>query len=185
MKKLCAMVGCLILTAALSLTAVAANIDANEQKVLDKLEAGVTVSGKTVNLPAEYITMAENYLKRDDVSLTAEQSNTIVGEIDKAAAFIKTAGVTDLNDLTGAQKTTLLGYINAAADAAGVKVQIDSARKKITILDSKGAVIATVEPALKVTGADSTALVAVSVAAVLLLVGCVAVAKKARLFTAQ
>lgn len=160
MKKFLSLITVLALVAVTAVSASAAGINAEEKKVLDTIKAGVTVNGKTVNVPDNYLVQAENYL--NTIDMTAEQANQVIAAVDEAKEFIKTNNITDLNALTGAQKQSILSMAQKAADVVGLK---------ITITDSTGKTVATFDAAIKVTGgqADFTnaAVIAIAVLGVL------------------
>ena len=85
MKKLLSslMVACLMFVATISTVGAVGSITADEQKIIDALEAGVTVDGVKVNLKAADINAAKNYLTNNDV--TAAQVTTILGFAQAAA----------------------------------------------------------------------------------------------------
>ncbi len=181
MKRIFACVATVAMAATLSFSAFAANLDANKQKVLDAVSQSITVDGKKVELPAEYKTQAENYLKRDDVEITADQADAIVGQVDAAIEVVKEYGVTDLAKLSSADKAKIADKVQAAAAVVELKVVFDSAKNTITITDKDNKVVATMEAPVKTTGANAGAAVAVLGFAAVLLAGCAVVAKKSQL----
>lgn len=181
MKGIFACVATVAMAATLSFSAFAANLDANKQKVLDAVSQSITVDGKKVELPAEYKTQAENYLKRDDVEITADQADAVVEQIDAAIEVVKKSGVTDLAKLSSADKAKIADKVQAAAAIVELKVVFDSAKNTITITDKDNKVVATMEAPVKTTGANAGAAVAVLGFAAVLLAGCAVVAKKSQL----
>lgn len=168
MKKFLSLITVLALVAVTAVSASAAGINAEEKKVLDTIKAGVTVNGKTVNVPDNYLVQAENYL--NTIDMTAEQANQVIAAVDEAKEFIKTNNITDLNALTGAQKQSILSMAQKAADVVGLKITITGG-SQIVITDSTGKTVATFDAAIKVTGgqADFTnaAVIAIAVLGVL------------------
>lgn len=181
MKKILTMVACAFMFAAIFQTASAAGLDANKQKVFDALKTTVTISGKTVSLPTDLLNQAENYLKRDDVTITSDQADSIVDLIEAAQQLIKDANATKISDLSPAQKGALLKIIKDAGEIADLTVVTDAAKNTITVL-SGNQIVATDEPALKVTGANATSFAIISGFVVLTVVGCFFAARKAKLF---
>ena len=90
MKKLLSslMVACLMFVATISTVGAVGSITADEQKIIDALEAGVTVDGVKVNLKAADINAAKNYLTNNDV--TAAQVTTILNNIEGAKSYMQT-----------------------------------------------------------------------------------------------
>ena len=108
--------------AMLVFSASAASINADEKKIVDALSQKVKMaSGATFSIPDKFINQAEDYLTKADLS--ADEVNTIVTAINKAAASIKTSTVTDLNKADVAIKTEVLNQANAAADVIGAEAR--------------------------------------------------------------
>ena len=165
-KKIMAVVATAAMTLAMSLSAFAAGtIDANEQAILDELNAK--------KVPAEYVSQARNYFEKDDVSVSTDQAKTIIANIDDAAEIAKSAGIKTKADLDKASAATIdaiMAKASAAAKVINLTVSYDSKNAVVTIKDVAGNVVATNNVGTKTTGADSTSTVAV------LSVLCVAVA---------
>ncbi len=181
MKKIVTCMIGVIMAAAMCFCASAATLDTNEQKVLDAMKSTVTVDGKTVAIPADLLTQVENYLKRDDVSITADQAAAIVEQVNKGIEVVKKAGVSDLTKLPGAQKTEIMKIAQTAAKEVNLTVSLDSSTHVITVLDANNKVVAKKEAAVKVTGPDMTMVTIFCGLALVLLTGCAAVAVKSKL----
>lgn len=182
MKKVIASIMSALLAVTVSITAFAASgINANEQAILDKLKAPITVGDKNLTLPAEYYNQAENYLKQDGVDVSDEQKATIITQIDEAVVIVKESGVTDLNNLPAEAKNKLMAKAEKAAAALDLTLTFDSSNKTLTVKDSNGTVVAKIEKVIKTTGADTTVAVVTVVTLVSLLAGCAVVARKSRL----
>lgn len=181
MKKILIAVMCVFMFTTVFQTASAAGLDANKQKVFDVLKATATINGKTISLPTDLLNQAENYLRRDDVTITSSQADLIIEQIEAAQKIIKDAKATKISDLSSAQKGELLKAIRAAAEVLDLTVVTDAAKNIISIL-SGNQIVATDEPALKVTGPDITPFVVISGLVVLAVIGCFATARKAELF---
>lgn len=181
MKKIISVVVCIILAAAVALNASAAGLDASKQKIMDALKSSFKVDGKIVSLPDDILTQAENYLKRDDVTITASQADSIVRQVNEAAEIVKAAGATKIADLKAADKTAILGKIQKAAEVVNLTVAVDSSKNVISIL-SGDQLVATDEAALKVTGPNPASLIIFAGIGLFLLTGCFVAARKAKLF---
>lgn len=156
-KKIFAVATAAVMTFAMSISAFAAGtIDANEQKILDELNAK--------KVPAEYVTQAKNYFEKDDVTVTADQATTIIANIDDAAQIAKTAGIKSADDLAKASTATIDAIVakaSAAAKVVDLTVSYDAKNGTATVKDTKGNVVATTNVGTKKTGADSTSTIAV------------------------
>ncbi|MDD2362162.1 MAG: hypothetical protein PHH84_04295 [Oscillospiraceae bacterium] len=181
MKKTITAVICVVLVTAICITASAAGLDANKQKVMDILKSSSKIDGKTISLPVDLLNQAENYLRRDDVTITAEQADAVVGYVKEAHKIIEDAGALKVESLSSTEIANLLDKIRKAAAVVGLTVETDSARNIISIL-ADGVLVASDEPALKVTGPDTTSLVVFAGIGLVLLAGCFVAARKAKLF---
>lgn len=156
-KKIFAVATAAVMTFAMSVSAFAAGtIDANEQKILDELNAK--------KVPAEYVTQAKNYFEKDDVTVTADQATQIIANIDDAANIAKSAGIKTKADLDKASAATIDAIVakaSAAAKVINLTVSYDAKKGVATIKDAKGNVVATTNVGTKKTGADSTSTIAV------------------------
>ncbi|MBR0232192.1 MAG: hypothetical protein IJQ53_08215 [Clostridia bacterium] len=87
-KTLIAVISAIVLVAVLAIAVSAAGISANEQKLLDKFKAGVTLEdGTVVTPPAVYITQAEQQLAKDD--FTDAELAKLEKAMDEIFAIIK------------------------------------------------------------------------------------------------
>lgn len=136
MKKLASIMIALVLAATATVSAFAAGINSNEQKVLDELKS-VNISGVTIS--ADYINQAEGYFNK--IEMTAAQSATIIKAINDVENYVKAAGVKDLRDLSLDQKNVLLGYLKTAGSALGLTVSFDGTAKLIIVKDAEGATV--------------------------------------------
>ncbi len=157
-KKIIATAAAGVMTLAMTITAFAAGtIDANEQAVLDKLNAK--------KVPSEYVTQARNYFEKDEVSLTAEQATTISANVDDAAAIAKAAGIKTKDDLQKASTETINSIVAKAQSAASVvdlKVTYDAKSGVASVVTADGkSTVFTTNVGTKKTGADSMSTVAV------------------------
>ena len=76
MKKVASIFVALLLVAVSVVSAFAADINANEKKVLDELKTSVKMQGKDMYWPESFVNQAENYF--NTIDLTAEQADEIV-----------------------------------------------------------------------------------------------------------
>ena len=164
MKKLLSslMVACLMFVATISTVGAVGSITADEQKIIDALEAGVTVDGVKVNLKAADINAAKNYLTNNDV--TAAQVTTILNNIEGAKSYMQT---NDIASIKGAHATAILGFAQAAADVLGLTIKV-GADGTVTVYKGSEVVYSTTN-VIKKTGYDftQTAVMAAGLVAVL------------------
>ena len=167
MKKLLSslMVACLMFVATISTVGAVGSITADEQKIIDALEAGVTVDGVKVNLKAADINAAKNYLTNNDV--TAAQVTTILNNIEGAKSYMQTNHIKDIASIKGAHATAILGFAQAAADVLGLTIKV-GADGTVTVYKGSEVVYSTTN-VIKKTGYDftQTAVMAAGLVAVL------------------
>ena len=159
------MVALLMFVATISTVGAVGSITADEQKIIDALEAGVTVDGVKVNLKAADINAAKNYLTNNDV--TAAQVTTILNNIEGAKSYMQTNHIKDIASIKGAHATAILGFAQAAADVLGLTIKV-GADGTVTVYKGSEVVYSTTN-VIKKTGYDftQTAVMAAGLVAVL------------------
>lgn len=172
----------------------ATGISADEQKVLDRLKAGITVNGVVKQVPTEYYNMAVTDLTNNGADLTADQVSTIIGDIDSAQSVISSdSSIKSLSDVKNSSKfSTVVAYANAAAAVANPNlVSVIDVSGNIKIVDKAvgdGSSAATTTVAetgsiIKQTGVDLTQTVIVLLSMATVMTACVFVANKKKLFS--
>lgn len=118
-------------------------ITADEQRILDELNQGVSVGGKTFNLRASDIAQAENHLKQNDIS--ASDANQVIAQIQQARALIANSGIdvsniNSIEDLLRALPADLTNQlkdiITSAANILGLSISFN--QNGFTINGSNG-----------------------------------------------
>lgn len=198
MKKFLAMIlAAVLLCSLLALTAFAAGtIGANEQKVLDVIGAGssMTLNGATVtfSIPDNYYNQAKAYFAGTEKDLTDAQRDEIIGYINDAIALAKKAtaanpsvvsnGKVDMTKFDGATKQAILADGQKACAVDNLSLTYDGKTVTITGI-ANGTVYFNDAPIVKTTGADVSTASTMVVAAlvVLMAAGAVVTAKKAQL----
>lgn len=163
--------------------AAASGINPEEQKILDVLNAGVTVGGKVVSIDAAYINSAENYFNADGVEITASQSSVVLTQIGAAKQVIIDNNITDLKTIDKKFQDQIIGYAQAAASELGLTLSADYSSKTIVVKDASGKVLFTASKVIKNTGDDFTTTLAISGAIALLIACAGVVAAKKGLFS--
>lgn len=173
-KKIIALSLTVAMMTAASVTAFAAGtIDDNEAAILAELEAK--------NVPAEYISQAQNYFEQDDVEVTADEAEAIIANIDDAAVIAKEAGIKSAEDLKKVDTAVIdkiMVKVSAAAETIGLTAAFDAKTGKAVIKDKAGKVVATTNVGTKPMGADSMSTVVVVSVLGAAVVAMVAAAKK-------
>ena len=132
----------------------AGSIDENEQSVLDELNAK--------KVPTEYVSQAKNYFEKDGVSVTKEQADTIITNIDEAAVIAKKAGIKSKEDLEQADASVIDSIVSKAQSAAktiDLTVSYNAKSGIVNVKDSTGNIVATTDIGTKKTGADNTTMI--------------------------
>lgn len=172
-----------IMLFSMSMTAFAASLTADEQKIVDKLTAA--------GVPAEYVTQASNYLAGNTADVTSTQATDIISKIEAAKT---TAGsVTKFADLTADQKNQIASDLTAAGKEIGVTVTFDASANEVkavdtasgkTILDAtltSASTAATSSSAvIKTTGVNMNTTIAIIAVLAMSLVACGVVVSKKR-----
>lgn len=146
MKKLMKLLLSLVLMSLFVLPVLgASDVNAEEQKLLDKLTAGVTIDGKTVALSAEELNLAKNFFMRDEIDLTADDVAGLLTAIDAAAKIMQDAKVSDITALTTDDKVALLKVAQdavAAVESVELTFAYDFDTNIAQILGAEGVVLA-------------------------------------------
>lgn len=125
-------------------------ITADEQRILDELNQGVSVGGKTFNLRASDIAQAENHLKQNDIS--ASDANQVIAQIQQARALIANSGVdvsniNSIEDLLRALPLDLTNQlkdiITSAANILGLSISFHTGGFSINGSNANGATAGT------------------------------------------
>ena len=183
MKKLMRIVFGAILALGLGVTTASAAgaITADEQAILNELNAGVTAGGDTFFFNATQISDAEYYLKVNDYPASA--TTVVVGHIQAARKLVvdNSTGIkaTSLSNLIAQLpqniQTQIWDHIMAAATA--LDLSIDQGGNVINKKDGK-TVITNGAPIVKATGANYTTSLVAFASLMIAALGAVVVGKK-------
>lgn len=153
MKKIAAILIAVVLAAASAVTVFAAGINSNEQAVLDELGTSITMQGKSMSLPSEYINQAENYF--NTIDMTSDQSSSIISNIKDGKSFLQNSGASNISDLSFSQKQQLLDYGNKVVGVLGMKMSYYQTKKELMIYAPDGTVAFAASPHLTTGGTVS------------------------------
>ena len=151
MKKLASIFVALLLVAVSVVSAFAADINANEKKVLDELKTSVKMQGKDMYWPDSFVNQAENYF--NTIDMTAEQADEIIAVIKSGKTQLEATGAKNIADCTKTQKKELfvtLGKVMAPVGGTATHVG-----DEITLKDKNGEVIFKAVPTLVEKGGNS------------------------------
>lgn len=186
MKKLaCLMVVAVLLVVSMVPAFAASGINEYEKKTIEYVKTAYVVDGKTITVPAEYITALENVFT--NVDMTEAQYNEIKAILDEALAFVKSKNLQKLEDITATGSTqALLGYGDRALAVVGYHLSTrgslsDADHGLLIITDAAGNVVAELHPAVVTkTGADFTSAAFCGAAAVAVLAAAGVAVKRVR-----
>ena len=184
MKKVVSIFAALLLVAISVVSAFAADVNANEKKVLDELKTSVKMQGTDMYWPDAFVNQAENYF--NTIDMTAEQADKILEVIKFGKSQLEATGAKNIADCTTAQKKELMATLVKVMAPVNGTASYDKATGEITLKSEKGEVIFKAVPTLvakgggksvdvngKTTGASANTMVFVVVgaAAVLAIAG--------------
>lgn len=176
-KAISLVIVAVLMVSAVMVSVSAATLTDSAKEVIDYLKAVKLPAG--IEVPAEYIAQAETYFTSAEVELSDEDVAAIKAEIDAAAKIVNDAGVTSLDKLSAAQKTSLIESVTDAADVLGLEVKVDAEKDEITFVDAEGKVVAKAEDIIKTTGGVESITVIFAVLAVIAC-GALVVSRKVR-----
>lgn len=185
MKKLVSVMLAVMMVAALAVTAFAAtDINADEQRIVDAAAQTRVIEGKVADIPAYTQNELKMYLMRDEVDLTAEQADAVVGKINECFDYVEENGIADMETIKNMpyeQRKHLLTLAQEAGAFVDLVVTYDFNAKQLVFSDQEGQLISAVDTTIKFTGAETTTIVLLVAGVLVLIAGGAVVAKKAGL----
>ena len=114
---------------------------------------------KSSNVKAEYIAIANDYLKSN--TLTSAQLDAGLANVKSAIALMNAENQTDILKLSATAKTKLVNIVNSTSTQTGITASFGKDTKGIALLKLSSAngtpyIISASDLALKVTGSDNT-----------------------------
>ena len=173
MKRILAILTLVIIVASMFAVGVnaAGAINANEQKILDKLSETYKVNSKTYSIPKNYVNQAKNYFLTID--MTEAQAKEILGYLNEGEALVKkeeaklTTNVVNFDTFKYSIKKEILELGKKACKVVDLTLTYDGTYVKI-VEDKTGKVAFIDEPIIKVTGANVTVTAAIAVSVMVL-----------------
>ena len=153
MKKLSAIIVALLLVAVSAVSAFAAGINDNEQKVLDELKTSVKMQGTEMYLPEAYVNQAENFF--NTIDMTADQADQILAVIKTGKTQLEATGAKNIGDCTTAQKKELMTTVRNVMAPVNGTASYDKTTGEITLKSESGEVIFKAVPTLVEKGGNS------------------------------
>ena len=153
MKKLSAIIVALLLVAVSAVSAFAAGINDNEQKVLDELKTSVKMQGKDMYWPDAFVNQAENFV--NTIDMTADQADQILAVIKTGKTQLEATGAKNIGDCTTAQKKELMTTVRNVMAPVNGTASYDKTTGEITLKSESGEVIFKAVPTLVEKGGNS------------------------------
>ena len=150
MKKVVSIFAALLLVAISVVSAFAADVNANEKKVLDELKTSVKMQGTDMYWPDAFVNQAENYF--NTIDMTAEQADKILEVIKFGKSQLEATGAKNIADCTTAQKQELMATLVKVMAPVNGTASYDKATGEITLKSEKGEVIFKAVPTLVAKG---------------------------------
>ena len=146
MKKLSAIIVALLLVAVSAVSAFAAGINDNEQKVLDELKTSVKMQGTEMYLPEAYVNQAENFF--NTIDMTEDQADKVLSVIKSGKTQLEATGAKNIADCTTAQKKELMTTLTKVMAPVNGTATYDKTTGEITLKSESGEVIFKAVPTL-------------------------------------
>ena len=153
MKKLSAIFVALLLVAVSAVSAFAAGINDNEQKVLDELKTSVKMQGTEMYLPEAYVNQAENFF--NTIDMTEDQADKVLSVIKSGKTQLEATGAKNIADCTTAQKKELMTTLKNVMAPVNGTASYDKTTGEITLKSESGEVIFKAVPTLVEKGGNS------------------------------
>lgn len=192
MKKISAVIAALLFAAISAVTAFAAGINGNEQKVLDELKTSVEMQGVEMYWPEAFVNQAENYF--NTIDMTADQADQIISVIRSGKTLLEATGAKNIADCSASQKRELMTTLTDVVAPVKGTASYNTTTGEVTLKSGSGEVIFKAVPTLvekgstkgkdingkttdggviKITGAspDTMTFVVIGAAAVLVIAG--------------
>ena len=146
MKKISAIIVALLIVAISAVTAFAAGINDNEQKVLDELKTSVEMQGVEMNWPAAYVNQAENYF--NTIDMTSDQAEQIIAVIRSGKNQLESTGAKNIAECTAEQKKELMSTLTKVMEPVNGTASFDNISGEVTLKAENGEVIFKAVPTL-------------------------------------
>nr|WP_316619770.1 LPXTG cell wall anchor domain-containing protein [uncultured Ruminococcus sp.] len=146
MKKLSTIFVALLLVAVSAVSAFAAGINDNEQKVLDELKTSVKMQGTEMYLPEAYVNQAENFF--NTIDMTEDQADKVLSVIKSGKTQLEATGAKNIADCTTAQKKELMTTLKNVMAPVNGTASYDKTTGEITLKSESGEVIFKAVPTL-------------------------------------
>ena len=146
MKKISAIIVALLIVAISAVTAFAAGINDNEQKVLDELKTSVEMQGVEMNWPAAYVNQAENYF--NTIDMTSDQAEQIIAVIRSGKTQLESTGAKNIAECTAEQKKELMSSLTKVMEPVNGTASFDNVSGEVALKSESGEVIFKAVPTL-------------------------------------
>ena len=146
MKKISAVIAALLIVVISAVTAFAAGINDNEQKVLDELKTSVEMQGMEMYWPRTYVNQAENYF--NTIDMTADQAEQIIAVIRSGKTQLESTGAKNIAECTAEQKKELMSSLTKVMEPVNGTASFDNVSGEVALKSESGEVIFKAVPTL-------------------------------------
>ena len=146
MKKISAVIAALLIVVISAVTAFAAGINDNEQKVLDELKTSVEMQGMEMYWPRTYVNQAENYF--NTIDMTADQAEQIIAVIRSGKNQLESTGAKNIAECTAEQKKELMSTLTKVMEPVNGTASFDNISGEVALKAENGEVIFKAVPTL-------------------------------------
>ena len=136
----------ILIVAISAVTAFAAGINDNEQKVLDELKTSVEMQGVEMNWPAAYVNQAENYF--NTIDMTSDQAEQIIAVIRSGKTQLESTGAKNIAECTAEQKKELMSSLTKVMEPVNGTASFDNVSGEVALKSESGEVIFKAVPTL-------------------------------------
>ncbi len=82
-------------------------VDANTKELYERVKNGITIDGKLIEVPAEYMKKITTKITAEGYKITDETKTAINSKLDEIENIIKSEGKTDIKELSDDSKTKI------------------------------------------------------------------------------
>lgn len=182
-KFLICTVLCIICFAHTQTATAATGLSEAEEVILDKLEAGFEYNGIIIKIPVAYLNQVEVELMKNEKDIAEEQAEIINRKIDEAIMIVQSMKLSDFENIESSEVLKkLIKLVYEAAEVVDYTVSIDIADRTIEVINAEGKTAFIPKRVINQTGNDLMATAMIGSILMVLLITCVVIAVKMKLF---
>ncbi len=82
-------------------------VDENAKSLYNRVKTGITIDGKVIEVPANYIKKITNKVTKEGYKMTDETKNAINSKLDEIENIVRSEGKTDIKDLSDSSQSKI------------------------------------------------------------------------------